>query len=280
MEKLRAIACDIDNTLTHKGGKIMPVTKEAFEILHKQGIKIGLASGRELDKRIYDAYKDWNLSFQFDFLIGMNGGMVKDTKEDRYYCIDYMDKELMKDILNYTLDTVNERKISVTMEGDDNCYAMNITPLLLMIQKRKNFVYIDATNNVDLMCTKACFKILYRSENPDDCEIIRDMIEKRYGDKLQCVISSPETIEVFMSGYNKGTGLKKYCEWNNIDLNSVMAFGDSENDHEMLKSSGKGICLKNGTASTKALCDDVTEYNCLEDGVGKYLMDKVIRGTC
>ena len=160
MEKLRAIACDIDNTLTHKGGKIMPVTKEAFEILHKQGIKIGLASGRELDKRIYDAYKDWDLSFQFDFLIGMNGGMVKDTKEDRYYCIDYMDKELMKDILNYTLDTVNERKISVTMEGDDNCYAMNITPLLLMIQKRKNFVYIIIYMNVWDIVQRRLIKVL------------------------------------------------------------------------------------------------------------------------
>ena len=276
MEKLRAIACDIDNTLTNKGGKLMPITKEAFEILHKQGIKIGLASGRELDKKVYNAYKDWDLSFQFDFLIGMNGGMVKDTKEDRYYCIEYMDKKLMKDILSYTLDTVNERKISITMEGDDNNYAMNITPLIISIQKRKGCEYIDATNNIDLMCSKACFKILYRSENPSDCEIIRDMIKERYGDMLQCVISSPETIEVFMSGYNKGTGLKKYCEWNNIDLKNVIAFGDSENDHEMLINSGKGICLKNGTPSTKEISDEITDYDCLEDGVGRYLMDKVI----
>ena len=36
MIKLDCIACDIDNTLTNKGGKLMPKTREAFEILYRR----------------------------------------------------------------------------------------------------------------------------------------------------------------------------------------------------------------------------------------------------
>ena len=276
MIKLDCIACDIDNTLTNKGGKLMPKTREAFEILHSQGVRIGIVSGRELDNRILESYKDWSLSFQFDFLIGMNGGMVKDTYNNRSYSIDLMDRSLMKEILEYTLDTVNERNIAVTLEGDNNHYAMNINEVIKEIELRKMFHFEDATNNVDLMCSKGCYKILYRSEEPEDDELIREMIERKYGDKLQCAISFPGTIEIFMKGYDKGTGVKMYLDWNNLSSDNLMAFGDSENDHAMLKLAGHSVCLKNGSDSTKELCDDVTDYVCLEDGVGHYLMDKVI----
>jgi hydroxymethylpyrimidine pyrophosphatase-like HAD family hydrolase len=75
---------------------------------------------------------------------------------------------------------------------------------------------------------------------------------------------------------NKGEGLKIYCRENGIDLSDVIAFGDAENDIQMLKAAGHSVCLKDGMDDAKASADEITEYPCEEDGVGHYLFDHAI----
>ena len=53
IENIRALAADIDMTLTAKGGELPEITKKAFDILHENGVLIGLATGRELNERLY-----------------------------------------------------------------------------------------------------------------------------------------------------------------------------------------------------------------------------------
>jgi len=50
----------------------------------------------------------------------------------------------------------------------------------------------------------------------------------------------------------------------------VIAFGDSENDREMLKFVGLGIAMENASASIKSIADQVTLKN-TDDGVAKKL---------
>ena len=47
IEKIEAFAADIDMTLTAKGGDLPELTKKAFDVLHANGVKLGLATGRE-----------------------------------------------------------------------------------------------------------------------------------------------------------------------------------------------------------------------------------------
>ncbi len=56
-----------------------------------------------------------------------------------------------------------------------------------------------------------------------------------------------------------------------INTNDVIAFGDTSNDNEMLKAAGWGVCMKNGSNDTKAIADDITDFTCDEDGLGRYL---------
>ena len=56
----------------------------------------------------------------------------------------------------------------------------------------------------------------------------------------------------------------------------MIAFGDAENDIEMLKCAGWSVCLKNGMDDVKAITDDITEYTSSEDGVGKYLLKNIL----
>jgi phosphoglycolate phosphatase len=58
---------------------------------------------------------------------------------------------------------------------------------------------------------------------------------------------------------NKGIGLTKIAELLRIPLNEFVAFGDSENDVEMLKAAGIGVAVGNADKKAKAAADYVAE---------------------
>ena len=80
IDKVTAIIADIDGTLVNKGESIMPITKAALEVLHQKGILLGLSTGRKINSSMFQRAKNWGLSFDFDIIIGMNGGQLWDSK--------------------------------------------------------------------------------------------------------------------------------------------------------------------------------------------------------
>jgi len=72
---------------------------------------------------------------------------------------------------------------------------------------------------------------------------------------------------------DKGKAAKRIASHYNIPLNDVMAFGDSENDIEMIRDVGWGVAMANGEIYLKTLGRDVTQFKNYEGGVGKYLID-------
>ena len=55
-----------------------------------------------------------------------------------------------------------------------------------------------------------------------------------------------------------------------IGLDEMIAFGDDENDFEILKNVGKGIAVANAIPMIQEIADDFAESN-NEDGVAKYI---------
>ena len=75
---------------------------------------------------------------------------------------------------------------------------------------------------------------------------------------------------------NKGYGLQKICELNDLDIKDVMAFGDTSNDNDMLKVAGCGVCMINGTDDTKACANAITKQDNEHDGLAIYLEESGI----
>ena len=101
LDTIQVVAADIDMTLTSKGSDLPPVTMEAFEVLHRNGVKIGLGTGREINDNLRQMGKKWGLSFEFDFVVGMNGGMVLDHETGKYWETDMLSVQEMSEILHY-----------------------------------------------------------------------------------------------------------------------------------------------------------------------------------
>ena len=275
LEEMKVVIADIDMTLTAKGGELPEITKEAFEILHRNDVRIGLGTGREINQALREMGKKWGLSFEFDFVVGMNGGMVLDHRNDNYWQTDYLTTEEMKNILYYMKPLVDKYKVAVNCEGNENHNAMNISGELLESSRRHGFDFVDCTGDIERACERPTFKFLFRGEAENEAEL-RKYFLKKFSDNYQIISTFPGTVEVMHKGIDKGSGLKKYVSWEKIDLANVIAFGDNENDNTMLLDAGWGVCLKNGADGTKKCADDITEFDCENGGVGHYLFDHYI----
>lgn len=82
---------------------------------------------------------------------------------------------------------------------------------------------------------------------------------------------SPFFIEFLAPNTNKGNGLKELCSRRNICLDSVVSFGDGDNDEEFLRYAGLGIAMKNAQPVAKSAANIVLEWTNDEDGVARQL---------
>jgi 5-amino-6-(5-phospho-D-ribitylamino)uracil phosphatase len=79
-------------------------------------------------------------------------------------------------------------------------------------------------------------------------------------------------IEIIKTGLSKAVGLKKASEYFNIPPERIIAFGDEDNDLEMLEYAGRGIAMGNAIEQVKTIANETTLTN-EKDGVGVYLSD-------
>ncbi|MGM9988287.1 MAG: Cof-type HAD-IIB family hydrolase [Bacillaceae bacterium] len=77
-------------------------------------------------------------------------------------------------------------------------------------------------------------------------------------------------IEILQTGLNKAAGLEKVCHHYNIPSSRLIAFGDEDNDKEMLQYAQYGVAMGNGLNEMKEIAKDITSTN-EEDGVAAYL---------
>ncbi|MCF0115084.1 MAG: HAD family phosphatase [Erysipelotrichaceae bacterium] len=271
IKKVTAVVADIDGTLLPKGKEMLPRMREALEDLHKKGILFGVASGRPLDRRIKAKAQEWGLSFDFDMMIGMNGGdlWVEGMEDIQHNYI--LDTDTMKEIMSW-LKHLDMNAISY-IHGYDEVWALRMDQFMADSQTRnKSIVKIV---DPDTFCSVPTGKIEVHYPLDKEEEIMAE-VAKHPSDKYLCVHTYMGTIEFLDKRVNKGMGLKKYAEYVNIPVEEIMTFGDMENDYELIRDGGWGVCMINGCDECKAVADDITELPDEECGMAEYLYKYVL----
>jgi HAD superfamily hydrolase (TIGR01484 family) len=99
-------------------------------------------------------------------------------------------------------------------------------------------------------------------------------LEKRFkkdlGTKSDIIFTSTKLLEVLPKGITKVTGIQRLASSPGIEMSGVMAFGDYDNDIEMLIAAGLGVAVENGSAAAKASADLVIE-SCDQNGPAKFI---------
>jgi Cof subfamily protein (haloacid dehalogenase superfamily) len=242
---VRAIFFDIDGTLiSGKSMKCPDSTKVALEKLREKGIHLFVATGRhvleiEEEKLIEGLY--------FDAYITLNG----------QYC--FNEKELIHDNAIHKDDIKN-----IIQQIDSEPY-----PCMFL---EKDQMYINMVNQEVIEAQKAIhtaippiMDIKRALENP-----IYQIVA--YVDPLKAetyplsVLNysrstrwNPFAIDIVPRNGSKRDGIQSILEYYQIPVEETMAFGDGENDIEMLEYVALGVAMGNAGEKVKNAADYITD---------------------
>lgn len=271
MNKYKLISADIDGTITKSDHTTSFRNIQTIEKLRSLGYLFGLASGRPVED-IINKYKEWNMTKQFDFLIGWNGCQLYDDSTKSFYNYNYLSSQDIKEIIEFMSEfdcTINMYSPGIYLsskETDRAWYSAFKNKRKFVVEENVENYYKESNGGIMFRTTLEQMPII---EN----KIKEQLINKNYvGFKTQA-----DLMEFAHKECNKGYALQKYCELHNIPLDECMAFGDTTNDNEMLKIC-YGVCLKNGSTDTKSCAKIITDIECDNDGFSDFIEKHIFKG--
>lgn len=272
IEDIKTIVFDIDGTLVDSNKEIMPKTRQAIIELQNKGIQIIIASGRPV-KSMLRLAKELELEKHHGRIISNNGAVAFDTKNMEYIYQTSIPHELVVEILK----SLDGRNIWPMVEDGDYMLVKDVykgtvdfngNPLNVAQLEASEGPYLlkevlPIEDNVDHNINK----ILTIVEPAEIAAVVEEFRDK-FGNKLHVVQTSPYFMEFVRPEANKAYGLEKL----GIDKDSLMAFGDSMNDMEMLEYAKYPIAMGNSMEPVKKIAYHVTDDN-NNEGIYKAFVD-------
>lgn len=252
---IRLIAFDMDGTVLDNHKKIMSETKLALECAAEQGIEIVPATGRPY----------CGLSGEIDKLRGVryvmtcNGAGVYEKITGK--CL--MEDSIKLDDFLPMMEEIEPLPVMADpfLKGESFMSEKNrpLVEQMRVSEELKEYIRTSRTIVPNL--------VEYLRERGDDVEkltinFVEDeewnrqgyeevvKILKKYPD-MNVISGGMRNIEVTKKGVSKASGLKWLGDYLGIGTEEMIAFGDSGNDLEMLKTAGVGVAMGNAEKEVK-----------------------------
>lgn len=239
---------DVDGTITHhEDGTIPSSTIEAIKTLKSNGIKVVVATGRPLSmcKELQE--------IGIETFITANGGYVKHI--DNIIHKVPMDKSVIKEVMEFAKLEVNG--LSFYTEE----FSMNgVREKEILTALKETLSLNEYPENNQLIHNEEVFLL---------CLFANDQTVEKYIQKFPQLTFKrwhPYVLNVLQENVSKSLAILKTLEFFGIDRSEAVAFGDGENDIDMLEVVGLGIAMGNGNEKLKKIADFVTKPSS-EDGI-------------
>ena len=236
IEKPKLVICDIDWTLLSRQKRDLDAyTLGVFEKMHRDGVMFGVASGRPI-KEVQRVYDSWGLSFPCDVILEMNGGELWDEKNRKFSEYFKLKKEWVREIVENTMQFSPE--VNPYMYYHDSIKAMKESEVIEGTAIRNNYPLVIA-KDVDDFAAEDNGKIMIRLfERMDE---FAKYLDEHPSANYHHFLTQETLMEFADSRISKGHALEQYCKAANVSLDTVMAFGDTTNDNDMIAAAGWGV---------------------------------------
>ena len=271
MSRIRCIVTDLDGTALNPRGRLSHRNRRAIEAAISQGIQVIIASGRSLESLPGDI-KDIE---GIRYAVTSNGAAVYDIQTGACLRQYKLEAETVEEILRET------REWPVALEGfiDGKPYAQKeyVERPVSFGASGRAVGYIQSTRTPieDMRAFLSCHKEELESidvvvKNEEEKRKLWKTLEQNVSN-VYITSSVPQLLEISHEKAGKVSGVSFLLERLNCPREALAAFGDGDNDREMLEYAGLGIAMENAAPSCKAAADFITGSN-QEDGVGTAIL--------
>ncbi|MCR5420282.1 MAG: HAD family hydrolase [Lachnospiraceae bacterium] len=245
---------DLDGTLLNDNKEVDGKNLDAISRLIASGHKFVISTGRPIQSAVKISEKYGWMGKGF-YISSYNGGLIYDCFNHssivRYpikkeYVRYIMDQAYKKGFHAHTYDSVYV--VSERENEDLKYYSDAIKVDYVVVPDIMEYLKEDPIK-VIVMCRESRERLM-------DFE---NSVKLYCDGKLATVFSSPVLLEFSNPMATKGLAVRHFCEHFNIPISCCVAVGDEENDISMITEAGTGIAMCNGTQTTKAAADYITE---------------------
>ncbi len=267
----KLICLDLDGTLFNSGHKIGKETLQTLRSIETSGVKLAIATGRAGFEAQYFA----RAISKNAYYVAANGAVVGSTADERIL----FQEDMRRSTIRMLLDISKEIRLYPVFYASDKMIIHHrrdyLTHLLYLLRanphhfSRVHWIRSGGQLEKALLQTKSgVSKATFFRMDAARAGIAKKRLEAGF----ELAIYMDSMYEVTEKGMNKSWGIQKLARHLGIQRSEIMAFGDSENDREMLKYVGCGVAMGNASAEIKAIADRVADTNDHE-GVAKTLKE-------
>ncbi|RAS73762.1 Cof-type HAD-IIB family hydrolase [Priestia endophytica] len=265
MPEKHLIALDLDGTLLTDKKEITPYTKRVIASAREQGHVVMIATGRPYrSSTMY--YKELDLTTP---IVNFNGALVHHPQDGTFGTYH---------------SPMNHKTIHEIVEAMEQYEVTNILAEVM----DDMYVHYDDRQLTDVLAlghpkvTRGDLRKFLREDptsilihaNQSQVDDIRSHLSDVHAEVIEHRRwGAPfHIIEIVKKGINKAVGLKRVAEHYNIPTQHIIAFGDEDNDFEMIKFAGVGVAMGNAIPSLKEIANTSTLTN-EEEGIAHFLID-------
>ena len=261
------IVLDLDGTLLTDTQTISPYTEQILMKAKEAGHLVMIATGRPF-RASQQYYQQLDLKTP---IVNFNGAFVHHPLNPSFAA---MHSPLSLNVVHDVVDSVDKLVYeNLIAEVKDDVYLHNSDDKLNNLLTNGNPIITRGNLKLNLLEDPTSLLI-----QADDfyVPIIRQHLHDVHAELIEHrKWGAPfPIIEIVRKGLNKAVGISKIAHELQIPTNRIIAFGDEDNDLEMLDYAGTGVAMSNGIAELKSIANEITDTN-NNDGIGKFLAERL-----
>lgn len=242
---VEAFACDLDRTLIAEDVVFRDRTLAAIAAARAAGIRVLIVTGR-----MFRSVRPYARTAGIDDpLVCYQGAVVADPTTGEFLRHEPIPLELARE----TIAAIEEAGFQLNVYVDDELYVARTTPeaeRYAVFQKLELHEVGDVLGWLDRPPTK-----LVSIGDPVLLDGLAQHMRETFDGRLFVAKSLPYFLEFAQSGVTKGTGLEFAAAHLGLSLERTVAFGDGENDVELLETAGYGIAVENSHPRLREIAD-------------------------
>lgn len=239
----RLAAIDLDGTLLGPDKAISERNASAVRRLNENGVRVIIASGRRHQNSV---------RFQRQLrltgpIIACQGGLIRDGESGNVIEAHFLPQTVAREIAF----EADKNGVGVIYYHLDHLYVPERSNRWIDLYESRVGERAETLPDLSQLDGRRALKIVWYGD-PVVLKKIRPEIAARYEGKADVLSTESENLEFVPRGINKAAALEKVARELGVPREEVMAFGDGENDVQMLEWAGMGVAMRHGNAAAIA----------------------------